>query len=312
MIKNIKKVIPILSIYLFWGISFFGSSIAYSGLKVVATIPTLASIAEEVGGEFVSVDVMSSSKEDPHYVDARPDLIIKLNKADLLILNGLDLEIGWLPSIQQNARNPKIIKGGIGYFDASSYVKILDIATSKTDRSQGDIHSSGNPHYLFDPRAGERVVVSLAEKFALLDPVHANIYRERAKKLSSLLLAFASEQSKLFLALKPNLRNVVSYHKSLVYLYSWLSLNEVITVESKPGSPPDPGHVAKVLSVMKKDGLRVIIQEAFYPDKTTKTISNLVNGQVVKIEGGTDFVSHQKYIDYLAKIASTIYSSCSS
>src|SRR5688572_16539722 len=150
---------------------------AEASARVVATTPDLAALVRAVGGDLVEVTSLSSASQDPHYVDPRPSLLIPLSKADLLVVNGLQLEAGWLPPLVTNARNTRIQPGSDGYLDASQYVQKLEVPAS-ADRSQGDIHPGGNPHFTFDPRAAKHVVAAIAERLARIDPDHAGDYRE--------------------------------------------------------------------------------------------------------------------------------------
>lgn len=299
--------------HLFWMlvVSLWVANPASAAIKVVATLPTLAAVAREVGGKNVEVSALAQSTEDPHYVDARPNLIVKLNQADLLIINGLELEVGWLPTLQSSARNAKILSGGTGFLDASRVVHLMDVPTGKVDRAMGDLHPGGNPHFLFDPRAVAQVAVAVGDKLAELDGPNAATYKANAAALSKSLLTLAGEQIARFTALPPAKRNVVSYHKSLIYLTNWLNLNELATVEPKPGVPPDPGHVASVLKTMRGSGAKVILQEEFYPSNTSQTIVKLLPGSVVSIHGGVRFDQNETVATHLKALADEVYNALS-
>lgn len=283
------------------------SSQSLAAVKVVATLPSLASLAASVGKSHVEVEALAASTEDPHYVDARPNLVIKLNKADLLIANGLELEIGWLPSLVATARNPKISSSGSGYLEAASVVQRLEVPTGKLDRAQGDIHPGGNPHFLFDPRACAAIATAIGEKLASLDAAHAADYRANASSVSQGLLSLAATQQQRFSALKPEQRRVTSYHRSLSYLNSWLGLQEVITVEPRPGIAPDPGQLSKVVSTMRSLGAKVILQEEFYPSNNSQTVANLVKGSVVVLPGGASFSKGETCHAWLTRVADAVY-----
>ena len=253
--------------------------------KVVATTPTLGALAREVAGPGSSVTVLASPKQDPHYVDPRPDLVLVLNDADLLVANGLDLEVGWLPTLQRGARNPRIQPGAAGFLDASTLVEKLDVPQA-VDRAMGDIHPGGNPHYLLDPRAAAKVARGLGERLAAVDPGGAEGYRARASAAASGLEALAAAQAARFAALPEARRTVVAYHRSLPYLASWLGLTIAVEIEPKPGIPPDPAHVARVLQTMRARGVKVILQEAYYPSSTSKTLAHLGAAKLVLLPGG--------------------------
>lgn len=276
---------------------------ALGRLKVAATLPTLGAVVREVGGDRVEVTVLASADEDPHYVDPRPNLILQLNRADALVVNGLDLETGWLPPLQAQARNGRIQTGAPGYLDASTLVPRLEVPTTAVDRAQGDIHPGGNPHFLFDAKSLVRVVRGVGEFLGRLDPEGAGEYRTRADRLAESLEAFQRDQAARIAALPPEKRRVVSYHRSFPYLYQWLGLEEVATIEPRPGIPPDPGHVARVLATMKATGARVIVQETWQPRNTSQTLARLVQGTVVVLPGGVDLQRGETLLDHLRQVA---------
>lgn len=280
---------------------------SHAALKVVATLPSLAALAAEVGGKGVQVDVLASPGEDPHYVDAKPNLVVKLNRADLLISNGLELEVGWLPVLQQSARNPRILPGATGFLEVSHVVRLLEVPEGRIDRSMGDIHPGGNPHFLYDARAGAAIATAIGAKLESLDPSNANLYRTNATQTSNTLLRFAAEETQHFKALKPEQRLVVTYHKSLVYLCDWLGLQPVMTVEPRPGIPPDPAQVAQVVATLRTLSTRVIFQEEFYPRGTSDTITRQVSGKVVAIAGGAKFKEGETYLAHLQAITREVY-----
>ncbi len=277
-------------------------------LNIVTSTADLAAIAKVVVGDD-SVVSMSNANQDPHYVDARPSLTLSLNKADLVVVNGLELEVGWLPSLLKNARNAKVLPGSDGYFDASTTVQLLGITTGKLDRAQGDIHPGGNPHYLHDPRAAARVALGLADRLGKIDPAHRAEYETRAKSFAASANAQAKKWRTKFDGLSVGQRTVVSYHASLPYLYDWLGLKEAITVEPKPGIQPNPGHVAKVLKVMRDQKIGVIVQESYYPTKTSQTLTTMAKGTLVVIPGGTD--DSETYLQRVEKTASGVFNALS-
>lgn len=258
------------------------STDATARLRVVATVPALGAIAREVGGDRVDVRVLAAAGEDPHFVDPRPDLILELNRADLLVENGLDLESGWLPALVASARNGSIQAGGKGRLDAGAFVRRLEVP-ARPDRAAGDIHAGGNPHYLYDARAAAAVVEAVAARLSELDPVGAGGYAGRAAVLVSGLREVAREAAERVRRLPAGRRGVVVYHRSFPYLLDWLGLTEIAAIEPRPGIPPDPAHVSWVLVRMKETGTRVILQEAFYPRKTSDTLARLAGGEVVVV-----------------------------
>lgn len=288
-----------------FALSGFVSTPAHADLDIVATTPDLAAVAKAVGGKYATVKAMSSPNQDPHYVDPKPSLTLMLNKADMLVINGLDLEVGWLPPIQTNARNPKVQTGGSGFFDASQFVKRQGVTDA--DRAKGDIHPGGNPHYMHDPRSAARVARALGDQMARIDTDHASDYKANTEKFIAQLESAAKKETQRFKKLDAKKRQVVSYHESLVYLFDWLALEQVITVEPRPGIAPNPGHVAKVLKTMRSKHARVIVQEAYYPTKTSKTLARMAKGEVAVIPGGTNFQGGETYIERVERTAGEIY-----
>lgn len=284
---------------------------AVARLKVVATLPDLAALAREVGGDAVEVTALVDPDEDPHHVDPKPSLVLPLNRADLLVVNGLQLEGAWLPPLLVAARNGSIQRGGEGYFDASAVVDRLQVPAGKVDRAQGDIHPGGNPHFCFDPRAAARIATALGAHMARLDPAHAAGYQARAARAHEALDALAARQRARFAELPAARRNVVVYHDSLPYLIDWLDLNAVAFVEPRPGIAPTPPHVAKVLQRMKSSQARVILQEAFYPTKTSATLARLGGGALLTLEGGTRFADGDTYAARIGRLADALHGALS-
>ncbi len=276
-------------------------------LDVVATVPDLASIAAEVGGEKVEVTALASPNEDPHYVDPRPNLILKLNKADVLVSVGLELEDAWLTPLVTQSRNAKLAPGGEGRLVAAEHVELLEVPTTKVDRAEGDVHPGGNPHFYFDPRRAIRIAIALRDQFKRLDPENAETYDANTRKFVRQAQKLVIAQRNRFKDLPAERRRVVTYHKSLAYLLDWLALEAVETVEPKPGIPPNPAHVAKVLKSMKANKMKVIIQEEFYPKKTSDTLAKLTKGEVVVVEAGTRLEKGESYVEHIHKVTEGIY-----
>ena len=284
---------------------------AQAALKVVATTPDLAALVAEVGGDGVSVTSLSNSNENPHYVDPRPRLVVALSQADLLLVNGLDLEIGWLPPLQVNARNPEILLGGAGYFDAAKHVTRLLETNKSTDRAMGDIHPGGNPHFLFDPRAGAELAIAIGDKLANLAPEQAMAVRAGARRGAEKLKAMAAQQSERFKALGPEKLKVITYHRSMIYLLDWLGIERPINVEPIPGVAPTPSHVARVLATMRAERIHIILQEPFYPTGTSKTLARLGKAQLVILPGGARFKAGEGYVERLQNTAEVLHAALS-
>lgn len=277
---------------------------AHAALSVVATTGDLAAVAHAVGGDRVRVRALASSSQDPHWVDARPSLALELSNADLLIMVGAELEVGWLPALQLGSRNPRIQKGARGLLDCSELVALLEKSSGKVDRSQGDIHPSGNPHYMLDPRAVERVAVGIGKRLAELDPSGRSVYLENTKRfVAELREARARWQAKL--ASARGLR-IVTFHRSLAYLVDWLGLVVVDHIEPKPGIPPNPRHVASLITRARERKVRLVLQEAYYPTNTSELVASKIGAKLVKIPGSTDFARGQSYIAFMDQIVAAI------
>lgn len=275
-----------------------------STVRVVATVPSLAAIVQEVGGAEVKVTSLSLHTQDPHWVDARPNLALELSRADLLLAVGLDLEIGWLPVLQEGSRNPKIQTGAQGWLDVSTFVNVLDVPTTKIERSEGDLHPGGNPHYLHDPRAAESIAYGIARKLGELDPEHANYFNARAQAFAVHLGEHLSDWEHRLRPLHD--RKLVAYHKSWPYLQDWLHFDIVEYIEPKPGIPPNPAHVARVLSTMRQQEVGMIIQMAYYNDGTVQQVSERTGARVVRIPGGVDYTGGQTYFQHMEEIVALL------
>ena len=273
-------------------------STAEAKVNVVATLPDLGALAREVGGDNVSVKVLARSTQDPHFVDARPSLVLDASNADLLILNGLDLEVGWLPPILTNARNEQIQPGHPGYLDASTLINPLEVPREKIDRSMGDIHPGGNPHYTMDPRNGLLVAQGIAARLEAIDPQHAKAYQGNLDRFTQSLNARMAAWQKVLAPFKGT--DVVTYHKSWIYFVEWAGFDEVAFVEPKPGLPPNAGHVARVLGVIKQRKVPLILQEEWYPAATSEQLARLGGARVVRVPGQTR--EGQSYADHIGQI----------
>jgi zinc/manganese transport system substrate-binding protein len=239
-------------------------------LHVVSSIPTLGSLAKEVGGARIEVESLAKGYQDPHFVEAKPSLMLVLNRADLLLHVGLELEIGWLPPLVLGSRNPKIQPGELGNLDCSRSIPVLDVPTTKLDRSMGDIHPQGNPHYWLPPANAKIIAREIAERLQELDPDGRAEYGKNLAAFNKRVDAKAREWAPMTVKLKGV--KVATYHKSWSYVSQWLGLQEVGYVEPKPGIPPDPQHLARLITVMKQEGAKLLMMENFY----NKSVATLV------------------------------------
>ncbi len=233
---------------------------AMAKVKVVATLADLGWIAEQVGADDVEVDYLCQGHRDPHFLPAKPSLTRKLKKADLLVYNGLELEIGWLPLLMDAARNPRIRAGQQGELNCSLALgegEILEVPVGEVDRSQGDIHPLGNPHYLLDPRRGIAVGRLMAERLARIDPEAADRYRSRAENLAREIAARVEDWE----ARLDNLpvKKIIVYHQQWEYLVDWLGLEIIGVIENRPGISPAPRHVEGLIELGRHQGPVMVI-----------------------------------------------------
>jgi zinc/manganese transport system substrate-binding protein len=239
-------------------------------LHVVSSIPTLGSLAKEVGGKRIETESLGKGYQDPHFVEPKPSLMLVLNRADLLLHVGLELEIGWLPPLVLGSRNPKIQPGELGNLDCSRAIPVLDVPTTKVDRSMGDIHPQGNPHYWLPPGNAKIIAREIAQRLAQLDPDGKAEYEKNLAAFEARVDAKAKEWAGPAAKLKG--LKVATYHKSWSYVSHWLGLQEVGYVEPKPGIPPDPQHLSRLIGAMKQEGAKLLLMEDFY----NKSVASLV------------------------------------
>jgi ABC-type Zn uptake system ZnuABC Zn-binding protein ZnuA len=253
---------------------------APAAVNIVATTADIGALASAVGGADVSVVTLARPTEDPHFVDARPSFLRILNRADLLVEGGADLEAGWLPPLVNNARNRKILPGAPGRFSAAGHVKLRDIP-AVLDRSQGDVHAHGNPHFLLDPANAVLVANALAEKLAALDPGNAAAHRARAKKFAD---ALDGKRADWNLRLAPfRGMAVVTYHRSFDYLLDAFDLRLAGTIEPKPGIEPPASHLVALAALMKREKVRLIIAEPNRPARTCARLADAANARLARI-----------------------------
>ena len=249
-------------------------------LNVVTTTPDLAALAMAIGGDAVDVKALAKPTEDPHFVDAKPSHIVTLNRADVLIEGGAELEVGWLPPLLESARNDKIATGAPGRISASQGVTLLEVPAT-LDRSRGDVHALGNPHFLIDPVNVKLIVAQIADHFAQVDPANADLYKANLKKFDPTLDVKLAEWQKQLAPYRG--AKIVTYHNDFVYLAERFNLEVVETLEPKPGIAPSPAHLAKVIAKMKAENAHVILVQPFQNRKTAETVARQTDGVVLDI-----------------------------
>jgi zinc/manganese transport system substrate-binding protein len=272
---------------------------AAAALKVVTTTEGLAALAREVGGDRVQVESLSRGIQDPHFVDANPMLAVKLRNADLLVDVGLDLEIGWLPPLVNQSRNGEIQPSGARRFTAASVVQVLDLPTGPVSRAQGDLHPGGNPHFLTDPRRALKVAEGLAGKLSVLDGAGAGYYAKRLQDFERRLHAAEARWTQELAPVRG--RKMFTRHRTMTYFFDWSGIVSAGELEPRPGVPPPPGHLAELVLVAKREGVKAISVENFYDTNSAEVVSRHSGAKIVLVPGDVGgepgLTTYEKYMD---------------
>jgi zinc/manganese transport system substrate-binding protein len=273
---------------------------AQDKLNVVTTTEDLASIAREVGGDRITVESIARGYQDPHFVEAKPSFILKLQKANLLVVVGRELEIGWLPPLITQSRNGKIQPGAAGYLDASLGAAILEIPTGQITRAMGDVHPLGNPHYWTDPENGKRIAKEIADKLSELRPNDRAYFQQQLASFTSRL----DQAEKRWLAMMAPYRGtkMVTYHRSFPNFAERFGLDIVGYVEPRPGIPPTPQHTLDLMNEMKRQNVKLVLVEPYFDSKTPNAIGRETGAQVLvmppSVGGVKEASDYFKLFDY--------------
>jgi ABC-type Zn uptake system ZnuABC Zn-binding protein ZnuA len=269
-------------------------------LNVVTSTTDLATLAQEVGGDRITVDAIAKGYQDPHFVEAKPSFLLKLRNADLLVSVGLQLEMGWLPPLITQSGNPRIQPGARGYLEAAQFAQVLDIPTGPVTRAEGDVHPMGNPHLWLDPDNGRRIAQGIANKLAEMQPGDAAYFRERLQDFEQRLTAAQKrweEQMRPFRG-----RKVVTYHRSWPNFAKYFGLEVVGYVEPRPGIPPGPRHTLELIHLMKRDQVKVLIVEPYFDLKTPDSVARETGAKLVvllpSVGGEKGVTDYFKLFDY--------------
>jgi zinc/manganese transport system substrate-binding protein len=272
----------------------------HAAIKVVTTLPDLAALTREVGGDKVKVDALARGYQDPHFVEAKPSFILKLHSADLLVLVGRELEIGWLPPLIQQSRNKKVQVGANGYLDASLTVRILEIPTGQITRAMGDVHPLGNPHYWLDPENGRRMAAAIRDRLSQMSPGDAAYFAARYADFDR-RLAEAEKRWDGLMAPYKGLK-VVTYHRSWPNFAKRFGLEVVGYVEPRPGIPPSPSHTLELIATMKDLGVKILLVEPYFDLKTPRSIARETGAKVLvmppSVGGEKEIGDYFKLFDY--------------
>ena len=269
---------------------------AQGKLNVVATTEDLGALAREIGGDRVSVTALAKGYQDPHFVDPKPSFILAVSRADVLIVVGRELEIGWLPPLLTSSRNGKIQAGANGYLDASMNIKILEIPTGQITRAMGDVHPLGNPHYWLEPGNGRRIAQAIRDKFSQLAAANAPYFAQRYSDFDMRLAAAEKRWDATLAPFKG--AKLVTFHRSWPNFMDRWGFNVIAYVEPKPGIPPSPQHTLEVIDAMKREDAKLIVVEPYFDLKTPQSIASQVGGKVLVLApsvGGT-----KEATDYIA------------
>ncbi len=275
-------------------------AMAAGKINIVTSTSDLASLTSEVGGDRVSVIAIARGYQDCHFVEAKPSFLLNLRKADLLVVVGLQLEIGWLPPLITQSGNPKIQPASPGYFDASQFAEILEIPTAQVSRAMGDVHPLGNPHYWLDPQNGLRVAKGLAQKLSEVSPGDAPYFRQRLEGFQKRL---AEAEKRWDEQMKPYRgRKIITYHQSWPNFVKRFGLQVADYVEPRPGIPPSPAHVVELIALMKRQNVKLILVEPYFDLKTPQSVARETGGQVVvlmpSVGGNPETGDYIKLFDY--------------
>jgi zinc/manganese transport system substrate-binding protein len=271
---------------------------AEAQLKVVTSTTDLYDIAKAVGGNRITAAHIGEGYQDPHFIDAKPSFVLQLRNADVWAFVGLDLEIGWMPLLLDGARNPKIRQGGSGYVDASTAIKILDTPQGNVDRSMGDVHPLGNPHYWLDPENGRRIARLFKTKFSQLDPKNDDAYEKNEKAFEARLNAAEQGWAADLAAIRG--KPVVAWHTSWRYFAEYNKMNIVAFMEPKPGVPPSPSHLYQVIQTVKRTGAKAIIMEPFYDRKVADLVAKQTGIKVLMLPPSVGGIRGANVNDYIS------------
>ena len=268
--------------------------------SVITSTEDLAALVREVGGDRVSVDALAKGYQDPHFVEAKPSFVLKLHSADLLVVVGRELEVGWLPPLITQSRNPKIQPGGAAYLDASLTARILDVPAGQVTRAMGDVHPQGNPHYWLDPRNGRLMAKAIQDKLTSLSPGDAAYFAQRFADFDR-RLADAEKRWQAVMAPYKGLK-IVTYHRSWPNFAEVFGLDVVGYVEPKPGIPPSPAHQLGLTQEMKRQGIKIILVEPYFDLQTPAKIARDTGAKVVvmppSVGGVKEVQNYVQLFDY--------------
>lgn len=268
---------------------------AEAELNIVTTTPDFGSVAKDIGGNKVNVTSLAKGVQDPHFIDAKPSFIRALNQADILIEGGVDLEVGWLPPLLESARNGKIQRDSPGRIVASKGIRLLEIPTRPIDRSQGDVHPLGNPHYMLDPGNGKILANQITSTLCRMDAGSCQYYQKNREAFDRRLDEKLSDWEKQMAPYRGT--KIITYHASWPYFAERFGLEVVGHVEPKPGIPPSPGHLETLIDLIQREHVKVLIMEPYFSDRAPKFLAQKTSIRVLVLY--PSIVPDQGVKDYL-------------
>ena len=286
-----------------------GMCSAASKLNVITSTEDLSAIGREIGGDHITIESIAKGYQDPHFVEPKPSFLLKLQKADLLAVVGLQLEIGWLPPLITQSGNSKIQVGAKGYFDVSNACEILEIPTATVTRADGDVHPLGNPHFWLDPENGRRIARAFKDKLSEMQPADAAFFDHNLKDFEQRLTDAEKRWDAQMAPYKGH--KVVTYHRSLPNFAKRFGLDVVDYVEPKPGIPPTPSHTLEVINKMKQENIKLILVEPYFDMRTPNSIAQQAGGTAIvllpSVGGEKQVQTYFQLFDYDINLLATAF-----
>jgi zinc/manganese transport system substrate-binding protein len=287
--KHFKTILTVVA-------TLFALRPAQAAVDVVASLPEMAAIAREVGGNKVTVSSIAQPNTDYHAVEPRPSLVQKIAKAELVVRSGLGLD-GWMDALMNAAGNSKLNKGGAGYVDASTDVPVLDLPKSSISGASGDVHPNGNPHYFYDPVYAKFAARNIVKGLIRVDAANADYYRGQ-------LADFYKETDRHMEGWKKQLapyngRAVVTFHEDCEYFLRRFGLTLYGTMEPKPGIPPSAAHINRLIDGMKKDGVKAVVIESIFPTKFPDLVSRTLGVKYFVVPYSVGSMGTKTYFDLI-------------
>jgi len=279
------------------------TSLAFAKINIDTTYTTLGAVAKKIGGDAVKVTVLGSAKYDPHFITPKPSLLAKLRRADLLIINGGGLELGWLPPLLRNANNAKIRNGAKGFLDMSHYVKMIDVPSS-VSRAFGDVHAQGNPHYSTDPHVIPVMAKAIAQKLIAIDPSHEALYTNNydvfIREWQEYLKKYDAKMQQC------KTKKVVQYHELFNYFLKRYNIKSYGNIEPLPGIAPSSRHTMELIKIIKENGVKTILQDVYHEKKTATFIARKTEARVAVIPHDMGAQGSKTLQEFYNKIATAL------